>query len=229
MAKETTGAAQVPLIHALMPRLMAGIGAIEKGNRNEHQKYQYRSIEDTLAACQSVFVAHGVAVLPNVESHNVSENGTVSVVYSLTFVASDGSSVKASTLVFGKSPMQGFQSAGAVFSYAWKELIFKTFSVPVTQDGDADRGEPAPVAQKPKPAAKAPPKAKAEVTALGIPMGAVVKELSREELLQWPAADLRLLYKHAKAGKQDAYAELVMECGKTVAEGEKREAAGLPM
>lgn len=187
-------------IYKLMPLIMRDIGAIEKHDTNNHQKYKYRSIEDTLAACQPVFIKHGVTIIPAVEGCTFGERG-LSGTYKLTFVAPDGSSITASTFIAGEPAGKGFQVSGAAYSYAFKEIIFKTFSVPVEQE-DGDRLEPAPKG-----------KAKADKPAF--------VEIARAELEESSLAALRAeIVRAQKGGAGAGYIAMVTEIGKAKAEKE---------
>lgn len=129
------------LIYSLMPKLMGQIGEIAKGHKNSAMGYAYRSIEDVLARCQRVFIDNGITVSPNIRNEAI-EGGVFRYVLDVMFVAPDGSYITGSTLVFGKLSNSGVQQSGAAYSYAFKEVIFKTFVVPVQQeDGDRDEGQ----------------------------------------------------------------------------------------
>lgn len=131
---------QNKLILTLMPKVMADIGSIEKKSKNSYQGYDYRSIEDTLAACQAVFIKNNITVVPSTHD-NCLEGGNISFTMGITFYAPDGSCISASTFVAGPVQKGGFQASGAAYSYGFKEIIFKTFCVPVKQE-DADRIKP---------------------------------------------------------------------------------------
>lgn len=227
-------------IYKLMPKVMAAIGAVEKDKKNDHNKYGYRSVEATMEACQKAFIEHGVTLVPRIESA-VEVGGMMVVTYSIEFFAPDSSSVKPTVAIIGKPSHTGFQNGGAIYSYAFKEIMFKTFSIPVEQE-DVDAHPSAPMAApKPSAATKPPPRASKQAsgaakptaapvaTASGqIPRGAILKETD-EELMTYSADELLALFDKATASGQTTYAERIKAVGVKVREHEARAAAKLPM
>jgi len=169
------------------PDLMQDIGAIEKSQYNSYEKFQFRGIEDTMAVCQPVFIKHKVAAVPSVEECLYNE--TISYTLNVRFIAQDGSWLEASTFVGGGSSAKAggkkaFQMAGQAYSYAWKELIWKTFVSPVKQeDPDRDENDTTPAPQKaPQKASKGSTKPKQVKEAIKLPELEDVKAMSYSEV-----------------------------------------------
>jgi hypothetical protein len=58
-------------IFALIPKVMARIGAVAKGRTHEEFKYAFRSIDDLLAAAQPAFHEFGIFCAPRVKERSV--------------------------------------------------------------------------------------------------------------------------------------------------------------
>lgn len=131
------------LIYQAIPRVMATVGAIEKGRRNTQQNYAFRGIDDVFAAFQRPLAENGVFYIPEVIDKAISERTTKSgsvMIYTVltvayTFYASDGSSVRA--VVQGEAMDSGDKSSNKAMSAALKYALLQIFCVPTAQD-DAD-------------------------------------------------------------------------------------------
>ena len=135
-------------IYTLLPKITAEIGAIRKAQQNSHQRYQYRGIDDALNQISPVLAKHGVCTEISVIDHVVQRyEGRKNVYHAtlrlqVTFVASDGSSVK--TQAAGEGISHGDDKATAkAMSGAMKYALYFGLMIPV--DGneieDADRHE----------------------------------------------------------------------------------------
>lgn len=135
-------------IFSLIPKIMAEVGAIGKDRRNEHQKYQFRGIEDMYNAIQPALVKHGVFCVPQVLESSCTEGETKSnttnyhVVMRVNhkFYADDGSFVEVITAGEGldSSDKASNKAMSAAMKYAFIELL----SLPTEDVADSDRESP---------------------------------------------------------------------------------------
>lgn len=146
-------------IYELIPKVMAEVGAIEKGRKNTQQNYAFRGIDDVFSAFQPVLAKHQVFYVPEVMDKVVVEREsssgkaliytTLTVAY--TFFAPDGSNVRA--VVVGEAMDSADKSSNKAMSAALKYALLQMFCVP-TESDDADahshdvrpRTQPKPVA-----------------------------------------------------------------------------------
>ena len=93
-------------IHEVIPKIMAEVGSISKGRKNQQQNYMFRGIDDAYAAFQPLFAKHGVFVVPSVlksvREERAAKSGGVLIYTTLdvkhTFFADDGSSLECVTV-----------------------------------------------------------------------------------------------------------------------------------
>lgn len=146
--KENDMANAAGQIYELIPKVMGEVGAIEKGRKNEQQKYYFRGIDDVLSAFQPVLAKHQVFYLPEVIEKVVvereSRSGGVLIYTTLTvrytFYAPDGSAVQA--VVVGEAMDSGDKSSNKAMSAALKYALLQIFCVPTeADDADADSHE----------------------------------------------------------------------------------------
>lgn len=161
----------VPQIYSLMSKVMAGIGFIAKGRKNQQQGYSFRGIDDVFSALQPELIKHGVFCVPEVQHSEQVERQAKSggvLIYTVmrvkyTFYAPDGSSVPAT--VVGEAMDSGDKSSNKAMSAALKYAVLQIFCVPTeaAEDADYHSPEPSPRATKAvatsvsRDAPKAPP------------------------------------------------------------------------
>ncbi len=132
------------LIYQAITKVMAAVGAIEKGRRNTQQNYAFRGIDDVFLAFQRPLAENGVFYVPEVLDKVINERPTKSggvMIYTVltvayTFYASDGSHVRA--VVQGEAMDSGDKSSNKAMSAALKYALLQIFCVPVEQE-DADQ------------------------------------------------------------------------------------------
>ena len=145
-------------IHALIPKVMKEVGAIEKGRRNQQQGYSFRGIDDFYNALHNVLADNGVFFTPEVLEQTAIEgttknggatiNRTVKVRF--TFYAPDGSSVQAVTL--GEGTDMSDKAANKAQSAATKYCLLQVFCIPTEEMVDSENETPErPVARKELP------------------------------------------------------------------------------
>lgn len=71
------------MIVETLAKVSAEVGAVRKGDRNEHQRFNFRGIDAVVNACHPVLTRHGIVVVPEVLAHEydqleVGKNRTLS-------------------------------------------------------------------------------------------------------------------------------------------------------
>jgi hypothetical protein len=131
-------------IYTLIPKIMASVGAIEKGRKNQQQGYAFRGIDDAYQAFQKPLSEHGVFVVPEVLDVTREDRQTKSgggLIYTTmkvrhTFFAPDGSNVVAVTV--GEAMDSGDKSSNKAMSAAMKYALLEVFCVPTEGDNDTE-------------------------------------------------------------------------------------------
>ena len=178
---------KAPAIYAAMLQIQERVGAIAKDKRNEFHKYLYRGIDQLYNVMHPLFVEAGVFVAQAViqSTDTPLEKGfRVKQRIRLTFVAADASSVAVE--FEGEAADSHDRATSKANTDAYKNAIFKTFSIPIDDGSDPEGATPdvAPKkeeatfgkkAEDPKPAAKAPAKSEAKETTTDNPGGTVRK------------------------------------------------------
>lgn len=138
-----TDTTEVPSIHALMPRVMASVGAIGKTQENKEQNFLFRGIDDALNAVHGALVEHGVHYAPEVLSSAYDEyetkrgtrmrSCTVRVRYRFYGPAGDHFDM----VTDGESADSGDKSTGKAQSIALKFALLHGLCIP-TKDMQVD-------------------------------------------------------------------------------------------
>lgn len=189
------------MIFGQMAKVMADVKAVPKAGYNQAQRFNFRTVDDTVATVNAAMVKHGVTMIPEVISctptvitddkgRNVT---TVNAMVAYTFFAEDGSSVQA--VMAGEGRDLGDKATSKAMSMALKYALFQVFLIP-TGDPDPD-GEVVEVVAAgdgmvPTPAAK-----KALLAALGGDREAA-KEAWGDRTEPISAEDLNHLITYAK-------------------------------
>lgn len=125
-----------PMIHQSILAVMREIGAIGKDNKNEQQKFLYRSIEDVYNRAQPLFATHGVYSVPEViatDYHTGKSRAGGDLFFSrltvkYTFFAEDGSSIAAT--VVGEGMDSGDKASNKAMAAAHKYAICQVLQIP---------------------------------------------------------------------------------------------------
>ena len=127
-----------------------GLGGIEKKDRNKFQNFNYRSVDSTIAAANAIFAQVGIFCIPTStdsewlirdvldKNKQPRTDFTLQARYTFTFYAEDGSSVAAAHIPCANTSQDDSKLLGQTLSYAYKEVLFKTFSIPVEGTEDVD-------------------------------------------------------------------------------------------
>lgn len=156
-----------PKIHAAISAIMAEVGGVAKGRKNEQQGYKFRGIADIYLACQPLMAKYLVHVAPyqvleesfyERETKSGSKQFHVRQRIEFRFYHADGSHVQCVTT--GEAMDTGDKASNKVMSAAMKYALIMTFAIP-EDDPDIDTENSSPEAHGPAggraPAAKQPP------------------------------------------------------------------------
>jgi hypothetical protein len=154
---ETVG----PAIYGLLAKVMSEVGVVGKSRKNTGQGYQFRGLDDVVAAVQPVLAANGVLVVPRVvererEEFKTAKGGamfSVRLLVEHTFYAPDGSSVVCTTL--GESMDSGDKASNKAMSAALKYALTETLMIP-TYEADRDIEDASPEVAHHEPVQRPP-------------------------------------------------------------------------
>lgn len=157
VVEEKTNGAPVPaasegapnqpgMIYGKLVSIMQKLGPVGKDQKNTHQNYNFRGIDDVMNAVNPLLREHGVFVRPEVLSSEREERSSGSKVMTTTilrvrfsFIAEDGSTE--SCVVQGEGGDYGDKSSNKAMSAAFKYAFLQIFCIPtegVLDEGDAD-------------------------------------------------------------------------------------------
>lgn len=136
----------------LLSQVMAEVGAVRKGDRNQQQNFSFRGIDAVTNAVSPALRKAGVIVTPQVIDYQygsvtVGSKGTVmghvKVMVRYTFHAPDGSSLE--TIVPAESFDSGDKATAKAMSVAFRTCLLQTLCLPTDEvDPDATSYERAP-------------------------------------------------------------------------------------
>lgn len=135
-------------IYRVIPKIMAEVGAIEKGRNNKQQDYRFRGIDDVYFALQPLLAKHGVFYAPRVTKESRTEKssrngGTLFytiLTMDFTFYAVDGSSFVCTTV--GEAMDSGDKSTNKAMSAALKYALLQVFCIPTEEPKDSENDSP---------------------------------------------------------------------------------------
>lgn len=136
------------LIHKKMLEVMKKIGPIAKGQRNDHQNYVFRGIDDVYNALNGPLSDIGVFYVPEVleskgetfTNNKGTVNHRVQLKVKYTFFAEDGSSVTA--VSEGEAIDQSDKATNKALQAALKYMLIQIFCIPTRDSEDADKHSP---------------------------------------------------------------------------------------
>lgn len=127
-----------------LSKVMADVGAVKKGDRNEAQRFNFRGIDAVVNAVSPALRAHGIVVTPDLVSierdtvevgQKRTPMGHVTVVVKYTFTAADGSSLSAT--VAGEAMDSGDKATPKAMSVAFRTALLQALCLP-TDEPDPD-------------------------------------------------------------------------------------------
>lgn len=143
------------MIYKALAAVQAEVGkrGIGKERRNTAQSFNFRGVDDVMNTLNPILSAHSVVVLPEFSDRTVTQMATksggvmvnVAVRGTFTFVAEDGSSLKAAT--YGEASDTGDKATNKAMAAAYKYAMFQALCIPTEgdDDTDADAAQPEPV------------------------------------------------------------------------------------
>lgn len=131
-----------------MSDVMADVGAIGKGQKNDFHGYRFRGIDDVMNGLHGPMVRHGVFVLPEVlesatewtQDLKGKPQRVVSLRVAFHFYGPAGDSVTA--VAQGEAFTNDDKAANQAMSAAFKYAMLQSFCIPTEDMGDADRTSP---------------------------------------------------------------------------------------
>ncbi len=135
-------------IYSLIPKVMADIKAIGKDQKNSHQNYKFRGIDDMYNSIHPSLVKHGVFCCPQVQKAETFDidcgEGRTAFRVLLTvahrFYADDGSFIE--VLTQGEGIDRSDKASNKAMSAAMKYCFIELFSIPTEDIEDSDRDSP---------------------------------------------------------------------------------------
>jgi len=132
-------------IYAAIAAVMKEVNAITKDQKNEIQRYNYRSIDDVYNELHDIMAKHEVFTTAKViesKSNTFANNNGKRAVhvqnrYEFTFHTTDGSSL--STEAIGESIDTSDKACNKASSMAHKTALLQTFLIPTKEDKDPDK------------------------------------------------------------------------------------------
>lgn len=130
-------------IVVLMSRVMADVGAVKKGDRNDHQKFLFRGIDAVVNAVSPALHRHGVVVVPMLESVErgtspTARGGAVSNVYVVVrYVFHGPAGDTLETVVAAEAFDSGDKATAKAMSVAFRTALLQALSLP-TDEPDPD-------------------------------------------------------------------------------------------
>lgn len=151
--------------------VMVEVPAVQKKDRNEHQRFNFRGIDAVVNAVGPALRNHGVVMLPEVQSceytveqfgSNRTSMGHVQVLVKYTFIGLSGDSV--SVISAGEATDSGDKATAKAMSVALRTALLQTLCLPTDEpDPDHYTYERSEVQEVVEPK-KAAPKAAAKKT-----------------------------------------------------------------
>jgi hypothetical protein len=140
---------QQPKVYAALIQIMQKVSAIGKDQRNAHQNYQFRGIDDMYNYFHEIVADAGLIMCPRVVQRedqtfpNANNKATYRVLMAVEydFVAADGS-IHTVGPVWGEGMDNSDKASNKALSAAHKYAILQTFLVPTKEPKDADLDSP---------------------------------------------------------------------------------------
>lgn len=137
-----------PTIFQAMAGVMADVGAVSKGDWNDHQKFHFRGIDSLHNAVYGPLCKHGVFVTPEVLDAHYDEvqtsqgkparQATLTVRYRFHGPAGDHVDV----VTVGEAMDSADKATNKAMAAAFKYALLQTFAIPTEGQDDADAESP---------------------------------------------------------------------------------------
>jgi hypothetical protein len=226
------------LIHEKMAAIMAEIGAVAKGRRNQAQGYNFRGIDEVYAELHPAMSTHGVFMTSEILAERSEERQTKSggasiyriLTIRFTFWTTDGSHIE--TTVIGEGMDSGDKASNKAMSVAQKYALLQAFLIPTEEakdpENDSHDVKAKPVqTQVSQPAAKPatePPKDAGQAQKLLVELGGLMGKLPEAD-----AAILKAEVKEVGKGNAEGLAKLLATWTTTIEARNKPKQEAVPM
>ena len=128
---------------------------IAKNQKNSHQNYKFRGIDDVLNTLAPIIAEHGVLIIPNVLSKDIkttaTKNGGVAsyVILEVGFVLYDSEGDSICHTAYGEALDTSDKAVNKAMTAAYKYFLFQAFCIPIDGVEDADSEQIQQVASQP--------------------------------------------------------------------------------
>lgn len=117
---------------------------ISKNQKNTHQGYKFRGIDDVLNTLAPILAKHGVLIIPNVLSKEIktsnTRNGGIAshVIVEVGFVLYDQEGDSICHTAYGEALDTSDKAVNKAMTAAYKYFLFQAFCIPIDGVEDAD-------------------------------------------------------------------------------------------
>lgn len=117
---------------------------IAKNQKNSHQGYKFRGIDDVLNTLAPILASHGVLIIPNVLSKDVNTTKTAKggiashVILEVAFVLYDAEGDSICHTSYGEALDTSDKAINKAMTAAYKYFLFQAFCIPIDGVEDAD-------------------------------------------------------------------------------------------
>ena len=128
---------------------------IAKNQKNSHQGYKFRGIDDVLNTLAPIIAEHGVLIIPNVLSKDIkttaTKNGGVAshAILEVGFVLYDSEGDSICHTAYGEALDTSDKAVNKAMTAAYKYFLFQAFCIPIDGVEDADSEQIQQVASQP--------------------------------------------------------------------------------
>lgn len=117
---------------------------IAKNQKNSHQGYKFRGIDDVLNTLAPILANHGVLIIPNVLNKDVNTTKTAKgglashVILEVAFVLYDAEGDSICHTSYGEALDTSDKAINKAMTAAYKYFLFQAFCIPIDGVEDAD-------------------------------------------------------------------------------------------
>lgn len=131
-------------IYSALANINRKVGVLTKSRKNQQQGFMFRGIDDVMNELHAHFAEHGVLVIPEIETYDVTERvsakgGAMFVVRAMMkfhLTAADGSFITIRNV--GEAMDSGDKAMNKAMSIALKYALLQLFLIPTEEKKDPD-------------------------------------------------------------------------------------------
>lgn len=131
-------------IYSALAEINRKVGALTKSRENLQQGFMFRGIDDVMNELHAHFAEHGVLVIPEIETYDVTERVTakggamfvVRAIMKFNLTAADGSFITIRNV--GEAMDSGDKAMNKAMSIALKYALLQLFLIPTEEKKDPD-------------------------------------------------------------------------------------------